>query len=191
MVLRGIGDGGPWAIHPQSNVAIAILLRGVGGPPWTAPQRLVTGRDVWTGWCSGAILGQLSSSALALPHWALGSGAHWSLPDYSEGEDEPDEAEPKEEMCRDTRRLPPPQLIVGARAARLRACRVQHLIPQPLSALRSLPGEEPHELRFVRCGRYLSTTCRRLSMSGAEEHDSFFTTNPISKFAEDERLRLL
>ena len=107
-MVRGIGDGGPWAIHPQSNVAIAILLRGVGGPPWTAPQRLVTGRDVWTGWCSGA----------ALPHWALGSGAHWSLPDYSEGEDEPDEAEPKEEMCRDTRRLPPPQLIVGARAAR-------------------------------------------------------------------------
>ena len=29
-------------------------------------------------------------------------------------------------------------------------------------------------------------TCRRLSMSGAED-DSFFTTNPFSKFAEDER----
>ena len=56
-MVWGIGDGGPWAIHPQSNVAnIAILLRGVGGPPWTAPQRLVTGRDVWTGWCSGAAL---------------------------------------------------------------------------------------------------------------------------------------
>ena len=84
-MVRGIGDGGPWAIHPQSNVAIAILLRGVGGPPWTAPQRLVTGRDVWTGWCSGAILGQLWCSLV-------------SLPDYSEGEDEADEAEPKEEM---------------------------------------------------------------------------------------------
>ena len=95
-MVRGIGDGGPWAIHPQSNVAIAILLRGVGGPPWTAPQRLVTGRDVWTGWCSGAILGQLCLSSASLGSWVWCSLV--SLPDYSEGEDEADEAEPKEEM---------------------------------------------------------------------------------------------
>jgi hypothetical protein len=46
------------------------------------------------------------------------------------------------EMRRDTRRLPPAPDYVGARGAQRSARRVNHLIPQPISALRTpLPGE--------------------------------------------------